>query len=255
MYRRWSKKEIELVQKFYKTKGLSWCSNNLGRTKASVQRKAQYLNICIPSSKKWTQKEINILKQNYPNGGVDNCSINRKPQAIRAKARKLGINCDSFTHPKTKERLKGKMSFKCKKHGKVDFHIIPNKHMTPQCKLCRLNRSREAYQKKSKNPLYKYRNRINSSFHRCLKTRGFSQSCKLPYSSKQLHDYLENIKKKQGHKCPICKISYCDIKYDVDHIIPICTARTIKDIKKLFELKNLSILCWYCNRYVKRGKI
>ncbi len=247
MHKAWLQKEIELLENNYLTMGLSWCSRQLERTKSSINHKAGKLFLRSKPSKKWTQEELNILRQNYPSGGVDECSINRTRQAISAKARKLSIHCNSYTHPKTKDRLKNGISFECKEHGKVDFYIRPTKYKTPQCKICILNDSRKRYYKNHKDPLYQYINRIRSSFNRLLRNRGFQNSLKLSYSSKKLHNYLETIKKKQKNKCPMCGISYSLIKHDIDHIIPICTAKTINDIQKLFELKNLSILCWHCN--------
>lgn len=53
----------------------------------------------------------------------------------------------------------------------------------------------------------------------------------------------------------IDNVSY-DIKsFDIDHITPLRTAKTIQQIKNLFVLKNLSLLCYPCNRYIKRGRI
>lgn len=77
----------------------------------------------------------------------------------------------------------------------------------------------------------------------------------LPYNSEQLHGHLENIKSLQNNSCPMCHKSYNEIKYDVDHITPTSTAKTKEELLKLFDLKNLSLLCWYCNRHIKRDKI
>jgi len=77
----------------------------------------------------------------------------------------------------------------------------------------------------------------------------------LPYNSKQLQDYLENIKISQNNRCPMCRISYSINSCDIDHIIPTSTAKTKNELIKLFNLKNLSPLCFKCNRYIKRDKI
>lgn len=74
------------------------------------------------------------------------------------------------------------------------------------------------------------------------------------YNSKQLNDHLNNIKESQNNCCPICYKSYNEIKFDIDHIVPVSIAKTKKELLKLFNLKNLSLLCWYCNRYIKRNK-
>jgi len=77
----------------------------------------------------------------------------------------------------------------------------------------------------------------------------------LPYNNKQLYDHLENIKGLQNNSCPTCNKSYNEIKYDIDHIIPISTAKTKEELLKLFNLENLSLLCWRCNRHIKRSKM
>jgi len=77
----------------------------------------------------------------------------------------------------------------------------------------------------------------------------------LPYNSKQLYEYLENIRSLQNNSCPMCNKSYNEIKYDIDHIVPISSAKTKKELLKLFDLANLSLLCYRCNRWIKKDKI
>jgi len=77
----------------------------------------------------------------------------------------------------------------------------------------------------------------------------------LPYNSKQLYDHLENIRNFQSNSCPMCHISYDINPFDIDHIVPTFTAKTREELLKLFNLENLSPLCYKCNRYIKRDKI
>jgi hypothetical protein len=42
--------------------------------------------------------------------------------------------------------------------------------------------------------------------------------------------------------------------WDVDHIIPLCTAKTVEDIIRLNHYTNLRPLCSHVNRNIKRGK-
>lgn len=86
-----------------------------------------------------------------------------------------------------------------------------------------------------------------------MRTNGYSKSKKFMYDSQQLYQHLEDIRLSQKNQCPMCKISYDVINRDIDHIIPICTAKTIEDINRLFQLSNLTLLCWKCNRHVKGG--
>lgn len=82
---------------------------------------------------------------------------------------------------------------------------------------------------------------------------GFSKH--LPYNSQQLCGHIENVLKIQNNCCPMCDKSYNEIQFDIDHIIPTSTAKTRKELLKLFNLENLSILCGHCNRHIKRNKI
>ena len=55
--------------------------------------------------------------------------------------------------------------------------------------------------------------------------------------------------------CPMCNITSLEKQFDIDHIYPLHTAKTEKDIIALYELNNLDTLCANCNRYVKGSKI
>jgi hypothetical protein len=43
--------------------------------------------------------------------------------------------------------------------------------------------------------------------------------------------------------------------WDIDHIIPLSTAKTAEDVIKLNHYSNLKPLCSYYNRFIKRNKI
>ena len=43
--------------------------------------------------------------------------------------------------------------------------------------------------------------------------------------------------------------------WDIDHIIPISSAKTEDDILKLNHYTNLQPLCSYINRYIKRDSV
>jgi len=102
----------------------------------------------------------------------------------------------------------------------------------------------------------KYEHRLRNSFSRLIQDgkNKIISSKHFPYNSKKLHYHLESIKQSQSNCCPMCNKSYNKTKYDVDHIIPTSIAKTKKELLKLFNLNNLSLLCFDCNRYVKRDK-
>jgi len=42
--------------------------------------------------------------------------------------------------------------------------------------------------------------------------------------------------------------------WDIDHIIPVCSAKTTEEVIELNHYTNLQPLCGYTNRYIKRSK-
>ena len=42
--------------------------------------------------------------------------------------------------------------------------------------------------------------------------------------------------------------------WDIDHVVPVSSAKTEEEIIKLFHYTNLKPLCTYTNRYIKRNK-
>jgi hypothetical protein len=44
-----------------------------------------------------------------------------------------------------------------------------------------------------------------------------------------------------------------NVAWDIDHIIPLSTAKTEEEILKLNHYTNLQPLCSYTNRYIKSG--
>jgi hypothetical protein len=252
----WTQKEINFLIGNYRNNGPQKCADRFQKTYASVQKKAMKLKLCKPPNPQWSKDEITILRKYYPIGGVNLCNLNRSNKSIRKKAYKLGLKCNGYHHQHVIDRMKnGIKDFNCSKHGKVEFYLNPsNKSLTPTCKKCILEKNKKRYKKYSKDYLFKYMNRIRSSFYRLLKNKN-AKSKKLSYNANELFNHLEKIKKKQNNKCPMCHKNYHETKIDIDHIIPTNQAKTLKQIKKLFELNNLTLLCWRCNRFVKKGSV
>jgi hypothetical protein len=51
------------------------------------------------------------------------------------------------------------------------------------------------------------------------------------------------------------KVTTLDTTWDIDHIIPVSSAKTCNDILKLNHYTNLRPLCAYTNRFIKRDHI
>lgn len=71
----------------------------------------------------------------------------------------------------------------------------------------------------------------------------------LNYSKLELVNHLSKF---LNNPCEICKktilINFPKANYDIEHIIPICSAKSKEDIIKLNQLNNLRLLCKKCNK-------
>lgn len=220
--------------------------------------------------KKWTQDEKDILLKHYAEIGAIGCSklLARRQRAICKKARKMGLSTKkTFGGGIFKKLIISKINDQkgvvvCDKHGETEHYLSPSG--SPRCLICRrmcnkihsnkpearLKRNlaqRERYKK----PEHNYANRLRRTL-RFYSSGEISFSKHLPYSSKQLCNHLESIRKIQNNKCPMCSIDYDTSNYDIDHVLPVSIATNIEDILHLFALDNLSLLCPACNRCTKR---
>jgi hypothetical protein len=99
----------------------------------------------------------------------------------------------------------------------------------------------------------KYEKRLRNILKRFSNNK-ISFSKDLSYISSDLCSHLETIRLHQNNCCPMCYISYAVNPSEIDHIIPTSIATTKEELLKLFNLENLSLLCYKCNRYIKRDK-
>ena len=56
-------------------------------------------------------------------------------------------------------------------------------------------------------------------------------------------------------KCSKCNVEYENNGWDIDHIIPLSSAKNEKELLELCEFTNLQPLCSYTNRWVKSDNI
>lgn len=153
------------------------------------------------------------------------------------------------------EKNKEKISKRTK-----ECHKLKSKERVAYTKQWRLNnpgkRNETERNKKVNDPLYKLSGNIRKKISRAFKDKGYnknSKSCEIiGCSYEQLKYHIEskweswmnwdnygryNGEKKHG--------------WDIDHIIPLATAKTEIDITKLNHYTNLQPLCSYVNRCIK----
>jgi len=107
-------------------------------------------------------------------------------------------------------------------------------------------------------PLFKLSNSIRSTFHKVIKRNGYVKKSKSIsilgcsfeefkiYLEKQFQDWMnwDNYGLYNG------ELNY---GWDIDHIIPLSSAKTEEYIIKLNHYTNLQPLCSYTNRYIKKN--
>ncbi len=250
MHKKWTEKEyVTLVEKYsiVEAKDLAILLN---RSLKSVQCKIGILGLI----KIWSDKEIEILKEFYPKEGclVQKRLPNRSKASVNIKSRLLKIrNINKLASQKQiiKDLGNYRIIANCKKHEDTIFYYY-GFGKSSRCIKCH----RENLKKYRKSTTGNHKSRIQTSLRSCVKGK-ISFSKHLPYNAKELNNYLENIKLKQNNCCPMCNISYDINPFDIDHIIPQSIAKNKKELISLYRLENLSLLCYRCNRFVKRNKI
>ncbi len=274
----WTQNEISELKKYYSTRGGRYCAELLNKTRQTVYKKARKLKIRTsiidgPIIKSWTPEENNILIKYYSEYGSKYCTnlLDRSQRSIRCRALILNLTTTvvSWGAPQKQiiKKLEGnRVIALCKKHGETPHYFHHGKIVgCVECQSChnkisnqtdRMKKYQNEWQKRDRQtPLGLYKSRLRgslkSAFKRHLQNNGINKKIgcfrHLPYSPRQLCDHLEKIKKRQGDQCPICRRSYNITGFNIDHVIPLVTAQTEKEMLELFDLVNLSILCPKCN--------
>lgn len=211
---------------------------------------------CLHEESYWTENEINILKQFYANKGPEHCSklINRTKESIMVQAQKLNLTVNyARSTGLLKKSIIEKLSDKrvistCKIHGQTPHYYHNNK--IRRCLKCRNIREIEYNKNILNNLVQRLRSRISHEFNRISENDsekiigGFRH---LDYTKLQLINYLKNIQQLQKNKCPICHIDYKEHSATIEHVIPLKRAKTREEIINLFDLKNLNLMCGFCN--------
>jgi len=126
----------------------------------------------------------------------------------------------------------------------------------------KLNTLRNIYNKNRKNndPLYKLTINIRSFILSSLKTKGYIKKSKtneiLGCSFEEFQFHLENKFESwmSWNNRGLYNGSF-NYGWDIDHIIPLSSAKTEDEIIKLNHYSNLQPLCSYTNRYIKKDNI
>jgi HNH endonuclease len=111
-------------------------------------------------------------------------------------------------------------------------------------------RSREAIRRRRQTLLGKAENRLRVSLRKALRGKGGLSL--LPYKSAELQAHIQAKLEERQYLCPMCAASL-EERFDIDHRIPLSSAKTVEEAIALFALSNLDVLCPSCNQH-KKGK-
>ena len=110
-------------------------------------------------------------------------------------------------------------------------------------------------------PLFKLRTNLRKNIGRSLKREGFKKICKtmtiLGTDYKTFKEYLEGLWEPwmSWDNYGLYKKDTFNYGWDIDHIIPTCTAKTKEELYKLNHYTNLKPLCSKVNRDIKKNKV
>jgi hypothetical protein len=147
------------------------------------------------------------------------------------------------------------------------YRSINRDHLIKNAKIYRnLNRNllcKKAKQKLMSDPLYRIRHDIRVIISQSFKKNKYIKPHSTEYiigcSFKEFKAYIENKFEKWmnwNNKGNWNGISTdLNQSWDIDHIIPMSSANTIKDVLRLNHYTNLQPLCSYTNRWIKRDKL
>jgi hypothetical protein len=142
------------------------------------------------------------------------------------------------------------------KIGRVTGGKKPRKYQTE----AEVKEAERAYQRRTnlirfRTPKGKIISRIASNLRNALRNRRQGTFRNLPYTRDEIVSHIEECLRECDYICPMCKQADLREAYDIDHRIPLATAKTVEQVIELFSLSNLGVLCPDCNRKIKRDKI
>ena len=110
--------------------------------------------------------------------------------------------------------------------------------------------NRESQRRLRQGLLGKITNRLRVALHARLRGAGLSG---LPCTAEELQAHINARLHARRFKCPMCGASL-EGGFDIDHVVPLSSARTVDEMLELFALSNLDVLCPSCNQHRKGSK-
>jgi 5-methylcytosine-specific restriction endonuclease McrA len=115
--------------------------------------------------------------------------------------------------------------------------------------------SRRRDKRRRLDPKWNIVHRIRVSMNHHLNGRIKGKLRHLDYSKEDLLYHINSKLEAYNYICPMCKKADLKQGYNVDHKIPICSAKNVDEVLALYALENLDVLCSHCNQVIKKDKL
>lgn len=204
--------------------------------------------------KEWKENNKKIVKSICLDCGMDYETTIYSTERINSRCRKC-----SFLHTYKQKSilLKDKTCNSCGETKDLNFFYKNYK----TCKPCLFKKRNNIYYKKLKSDkLFRIKHNIKTGLRRCLSENGYKKDNKkttdiLGCSLNEFREYIES-KFELWMTWDNYGIYNGEFNYgwDIDHVIPISSAKTEEDIIKLYHFSNLQPLCSKINRDIKKNK-
>jgi len=129
----------------------------------------------------------------------------------------------------------------------------------------KINDNKNEYQKNKRkvNPLFKLSTNIRILITNMIKVKGYKKNiktetilgCSFDEFKLHLESKFQHWMSWDNYGNPKDGLLELNKSWDIDHIVPLSSAKTEEEIIKLNHYDNLQPLCSYTNRYIKRDKI
>lgn len=170
--------------------------------------------------------------------------------------------CMSCMYEKRKKRFKNLTEDKKEEHRlkRNELNRRYNKNKSSESKLKEKERKRKTHLKRLEtDPLYKLRIAYSRRFNKCIKKFSIKNSYFLDNLGCSLDDFKNYIESKfeawmnwNNYGLYNGELNY---GWDLDHIIPVSSAKSEIEFNKLCHYTNLQPLCSKVNRDIKKDKI
>ena len=243
---------------------------NMGKVKYKTEEERK--QAIIASKKKYELKNANKIKEKnkiYQEKNKEKINLKGKKWREKNPEKMKEIylrqkNKTGYKDKKNKYKLDNKEKIKI--NSKI--YCIKNKEKIANAKKKWLEENPNYYKtyvkkRKLEDPFFKLKTSIRTIIYKSLKNKNLSKKNKtidvLGCSFEHFKSYIEskfepwmNWENQGNPKDGVFEINKT---WDIDHIIPLSSAKSEEDIIKLNHYTNLQPLCSFTNRYVKKDNL